>query len=181
MRLQDRPWNDPGPRRGQAAISSDVASRPLLRAIVLDFSAVNYIDVTSAQALVDLRDQFDRYASPNKVEWHFAGIGNRWTKRALVASGFGYGAPATEEGSDGSDISKPEPLVAVAQVDSRVDTRDNSETESGSGKGISPVVTTVAVGADSRKGSFVPVSGLNRPYFHVNLATAVESAVRSVS
>jgi solute carrier family 26 (sodium-independent sulfate anion transporter), member 11 len=40
-RLVDRPWNDPGPRRG-AAYDPAAAdkSKPLLHAIVLDFAAV---------------------------------------------------------------------------------------------------------------------------------------------
>ncbi|KAM7213011.1 Sulfate transporter family domain containing protein [Rhypophila decipiens] len=88
-KLGDRPWNDPGPRRGQSLDNEEIASRPTLRAIILDFSAVNFVDTTSAQALVDIRNQFDRYASPDRVEWHFANVQNRWTKRALVASGFG--------------------------------------------------------------------------------------------
>lgn len=37
----DRPWNDPGPRRGKDPMQlANEASKPLLRAIVLDFSAM---------------------------------------------------------------------------------------------------------------------------------------------
>lgn len=39
--LSDRPWNDPGPRRGHEAEEyAKDASKPLLKAIVLDFSTV---------------------------------------------------------------------------------------------------------------------------------------------
>lgn len=39
--LSDRPWNDPGPRRGHEAEEyARDASKPLLKAIVLDFSTV---------------------------------------------------------------------------------------------------------------------------------------------
>lgn len=40
-RLIDRPWNDPGPRRGTAYDPSAAdESKPLLHAVILDFSAV---------------------------------------------------------------------------------------------------------------------------------------------
>lgn len=39
--LSDRPWNDPGPRRGHEAEEyARDASKPLLKAVVLDFSSV---------------------------------------------------------------------------------------------------------------------------------------------
>ena len=86
--LQDRPWNDPGPRRGQPA---EVRTHlPILRAVILDFSAVNNVDVSAVQNLVDVRNQLDRYASPATVGWHFANITSRWTRRALASAGFGY-------------------------------------------------------------------------------------------
>jgi sodium-independent sulfate anion transporter 11 len=71
-KIGDRPWNDPGPRRGEAVDTEEMLSRPTLRAVVLDFTAVNFLDVTATQALVDLRNQFNRYAEPDVVEWHFA-------------------------------------------------------------------------------------------------------------
>ncbi|CZR61645.1 related to sulfate permease 2 [Phialocephala subalpina] len=88
VKLGDRPWNDPGPRRGQPA---EVRTHlPILRAVILDFSAVNNVDVSSVQNLVDVRKQLDRYASPSPVGWHFANITSRWTRRALASAGFGY-------------------------------------------------------------------------------------------
>jgi solute carrier family 26 (sodium-independent sulfate anion transporter), member 11 len=38
--LSDRPWNDPGPRRGVEYEWEENLNRPVLRAIVLDFSTV---------------------------------------------------------------------------------------------------------------------------------------------
>jgi sodium-independent sulfate anion transporter 11 len=38
--LSDRPWNDPGPRFGAAAEWEENEARPVLRAVVLDFSTV---------------------------------------------------------------------------------------------------------------------------------------------
>jgi len=87
-RLGDRPWNHPGPRHiDPATVAAD--PRPVLKAIILDFSAVSQIDVTAVQNLQDVRDQLDRHAAPNKVEWHFAAVNRPWVKRALVAGGFG--------------------------------------------------------------------------------------------
>ncbi|KAK7756694.1 hypothetical protein SLS62_001135 [Diatrype stigma] len=85
----DRPWNDPGPRKGK---EEDDAAKPTLKAIILDFSSVNNVDVTSVQQLIDVRNQMDRYTAPDVVDWHVACIANRWTKRALVSAGFGYPA-----------------------------------------------------------------------------------------
>lgn len=47
VRLIDRPWNEPGPRRGAAFDpAAHDTSKPLLRAVVLDFAAV-YVPSTS--------------------------------------------------------------------------------------------------------------------------------------
>lgn len=108
----DRPWNDPGPSRRKLkaaaaaatrpappgrhdtndseANDDDNANRPTLKAIILDFSSVNHVDITSVQQLIDVRNQLDRYAAPGTVDWHIACISNRWAKRALAAAGFGY-------------------------------------------------------------------------------------------
>ena len=78
----------PGPRR----IDPDAAARdprPTLKAIIMDFSAVDHIDVTAVQIFQDIRGQLDRHASPDIVEWHFAGIHRPWVKRALASAGFG--------------------------------------------------------------------------------------------
>lgn len=179
-KLGDRPWNDPGPRRGQVLNTEEILARPTLRAVVLDFTAVNLLDVTSAQALIDLRDQFNRYAEPDVVEWHFAGVCNRWTKRALVAAGFGADR-ALSTGSSDEKGAASGPLIAVAGAagsDSEV-----IVVPSGSGKhaddieggGISPVQSTR--GANRR---LVPVYGINRPFFHIDLETAVKSAVQNL-
>jgi len=102
-RPEDRPWNDPGPsrRKLKAAATAGVEvgalsvdpNLPTLKAIILDFSTVNHVDITSVQQLIDVRNQLDRYAAPERVDWHIACINNRWTKRALVSAGFGYPTP----------------------------------------------------------------------------------------
>ncbi|KAK4235230.1 hypothetical protein C8A03DRAFT_18005 [Achaetomium macrosporum] len=188
-KIGDRPWNDPGPRRGQVVHNSDeIAARPTLRAVILDFTAVNFLDVTAAQALVDLRNQFDRYAAPDRVEWYFAGVSNRWTKRALVASGFGAdrrpprGEDHTNRDNDGvSD----EPLIAVAEADGgsrdpkaevgRSKTKE-VDVEAAAGREVTPV-PSLSVGGGGR---LVPLYGVNRPFFHVDVETALASAIRSL-
>jgi sodium-independent sulfate anion transporter 11 len=109
-RLGDRPWNDPGPSRGQPA--PDVSDRPTLRAVIIDFSSVNNVDITSVQNLIDVRNQLDRYAAPDKVNWHFACINNRWTKRALASAGFGYPSPPSTDG----EFSRWKPIFSVAEI-----------------------------------------------------------------
>jgi sodium-independent sulfate anion transporter 11 len=88
----DKSWNDPTIRRlgEKAPLNPDDDLRPTLKALILDFSAVNHADVTSVQLLVDARNRLDRHAAPHSVQWHFAHIHSRWTKRALAAAGFGY-------------------------------------------------------------------------------------------
>ncbi|KAJ2392192.1 hypothetical protein GGI23_005273 [Coemansia sp. RSA 2559] len=90
--LGNRPWNDPGPRHKS---ESDIdRSLPLLRAVILDFTGVSNVDITSIQNLIDVRKQLDRY-SDNDVAWHFSGVGSPWVRRALIAGGFGSSDSAT--------------------------------------------------------------------------------------
>ncbi|KAF8316049.1 sulfate permease, partial [Clavulina sp. PMI_390] len=87
-RLGDQPWNMPGPRKiDPNAAAND--PRPTLKAIIWDFTSVEHLDVTAAQILQDVRSQLDRHASPDVVEWHFAGVHRPWVKRALASAGFG--------------------------------------------------------------------------------------------
>jgi len=88
--LGDRPWNDPAPRKGwpDSVVLDD--TRPVLRAVVFDFASVANIDTTGVQALVDTRNQLNRYAD-REVEFHFANLLSPWVRRALLAGGFGRG------------------------------------------------------------------------------------------
>lgn len=86
----DRPWNDPGPKKGEEAGSESDRDKPLLRAVILDFSAVANIDTTGVQNLVDARKEVEKWAD-KPVEFHFAGILSPWIRRALIAGGFGRG------------------------------------------------------------------------------------------
>jgi sodium-independent sulfate anion transporter 11 len=159
---------------------------------VLDFSAVNNIDITSANGLVDLRNTLNRHAAPELVDWHFASVLNRWTRRALAVSGFGYPSVA----------SRPERLDSWSPVYTVTGSADKSlgDAEKGSAKdsttwlgsdatlepaGKSDWKVAAVAGAGNGKavekhgGAGIEcVLGVDRPFFHIDLAQAVEVAVR---
>ncbi|KAJ4358381.1 uncharacterized protein N0V89_002963 [Didymosphaeria variabile] len=168
-KLGDRPWNDPGPRRGQQVNTDD--HRPMLRAIILDFSAVNHVDVTSVQGLIDVRNQLDRYAHPEPVEWHFASINSRWTKRALTTAGFGY-VDSERFNARRSQHWNPVYSFASLDVSKPSPARDPKHPD---------VEAADQIGQAGRQmgfpGKLSTVHGQNRPFFHVDVPAAVESAI----
>lgn len=205
----DRPWNNPGPRKGKtdAAINSDL---PTLKAVILDFSSVNNIDVTSVQNLIDVRNQLDRYASPDVVQWHIACIKNRWTKRALAAAGFGYPSiPAAdysrwksifsvaEIGGSSSaaaaaehdvnrrihsnvhhDIEEARPYSASSAPNKpEIHVQDQSKSESSSSDGLDKVITHSKAYSRTGDQRTLMVHGINRPLFHIDLTSALQSAI----
>lgn len=213
MLPQDRPWNDPGPRRGQPTpIEPD---RPTLKAIILDFSSVNNVDITSVQHLIDVRNQLDRYAAPERVDWHLACINNRWTKRALASAGFGYPTPP---GNDAPVFERWKPIFSVAEIGGaysaaeaaqhrenerqlrRQRTKDAEEARAGTnqdaiaqhGDAVSSssssdlgkeLGATKAYSQAYGKGATAKVAvvhGLNRPLFHIDLTSALQSAIANV-
>lgn len=189
-KLGDRPWNDPGPRRGQPLPVDD--HKPTLKAVILDFSTVNNLDLTTVQTLIDVRNQLDRWAAPHAVQWHFASISNKWAKRALVAAGFGYPTPEPTDG-----FSRWRPVYSVAEIGGshsaaaaaeaeerrRQSVKDietghareiNGESSSESGSLNREISTSKAYGANSKTAA---VHGLNRPLFHLDLTGALQSAI----
>lgn len=186
----DRPWNNPGPRRGKE-VDVDY-SKPTLQAVILDFSSVNNVDVTSVQQLIDVRNQLDRYTSPHIVEWHIACINNRWTKRALVASGFGLPAPSSQSG----DFARWKPIFSVAEIggqdsaaaaaeaqfNERRRTMDvesiNIKHENSSSENLDSNMETELDNYGGKQK--VLIQGLNRPYFHIDVTSAVQSAIAGV-
>ena len=106
-KLGDRPWNDPGPR--DDTVSEADRQKPTLKAVILDFSSVNNVDVTSVQNLIDIRNQLDRWTYPDHVDWHIACINNRWTRRALASAGFGTPTPPGYH-------ERWKPLFSVAEI-----------------------------------------------------------------
>lgn len=164
---------------------------------MLDFSSVNHVDVTSVQALLDLRTQFARYAAPAHVQWHFAGVTNRWTKRALVAAGFGF-EPVVADVTDGNAkaaapngapslaifstaaIDDGESQVALAKTSP---TSKDEESPADAGEVITAVggVSSASEKAASRTGRKLgSLYGVNRPNFHVDIAAAVESIIAHI-
>ncbi|KAF2403819.1 sulfate permease [Trichodelitschia bisporula] len=187
-RLGDRPWNDPGPRRGKAPKIDE--HKPTLKAVILDFSSVNNVDITSVQTLIDVRNQLDRYASPDQVEWHFASLNNRWTKRALASAGFGYPSHRHAVG----DFQRWKPIYSVAEIGGFDSAANDAEwhanrDELRHGSIIPPGDLESTAGGEGpekgagvhvrRQAKRVVVQGINRPLFHVDLTAALQSAVRN--
>lgn len=193
----DRPWNDPGPRRGHPVESHE--DRPVLKAIILDFSAVNNVDITSVQQLIDVRNQLDRYTAPSVVDWHFSSIGNRWTKRALVAAGFGYPTLGHADGS----VERWKPIFSLTEIggsDSAAAVAENERNEKElneqrTRERARPSASGDAIVGDSDSGLSVGdlkgttmknrsrhalVTGLNRPLFHIDLTSALQSAIINI-
>jgi sodium-independent sulfate anion transporter 11 len=75
---------------------------------------VFHVDVTSVQLLVDARNQLDRHTAPRSVQWHFACIHSRWTKRALAAAGFGF---PSQDAADGQ-ARQWKSVFSVAEISS---------------------------------------------------------------
>ncbi|RMZ87525.1 hypothetical protein DV736_g5246, partial [Chaetothyriales sp. CBS 134916] len=218
----DRPWNNPGPRKG---LADDTSSHlPILKAVILDFASVNNIDVTSVQNLIDVRNQLDRYASPGVVQWHFASVNNRWSKRALAAAGFGYPSVPDEEYSRWKPIFSIAEIGGSASAASAAEARENkirakskvdieaavnataganatttaTQTQaatsrkpgaaatatayppsdsSGDANSLNKEITqSKAYAAASVKRQYL-TTGLNRPLFHIDLTTALQSAI----
>jgi len=187
----DRPWNDPGPKKGAEIVADH---RPHLKAIILDMSAVNNVDVTAVQNLIDVRNQLDRYADPDRVQWHFAFIKSKWTKRALAAGGFGYatqaGDPHFSRWKPIFDVGEIRGAAEAQEVDAnlRRDTIRNAEEGKGahhdadsingsdSSNGVNKELASYEVRAS---GKTALVSGLNRPFFHTDLTAALQSAIRN--
>lgn len=162
----DRLWNDPGPVNTKT-VEDDL---PVLRALVLDFGAVNNMDVTSIQGLIDLRNTLERYCTPDVVELHFANVHNRWTRRALAASGFGFPSSHNEEA-----LGSWQPAYTIAAVlDPELHEpkrRRTMEVEDGEASTLAPDVV------NERRG-MAAAYGVDKPFFHVDLHDAVDVATR---
>ncbi|KAI5922010.1 sulfate permease 2 [Camillea tinctor] len=181
QKIGDRPWNDPGPRRGAAPAREDF--RPVLRALIFDLSAVNNVDVTSVQGLIDTRTQLGHHTAPDAAEWHFACVHNRWTRRALASAGFGFPAKI-EDGWRPVLAVAPEKRmgvvkgekdgeerVGVKDVEAGLDDGDRISSSSGPER---------ARDAGAAGGRLAAVRGVNRPFFHIDVAGAVENVLENL-
>jgi len=166
----ERPWNDPGPRKG--AVVQDDSHKPLLRAVVLDFSGVANIDTTGVQALIDTRDELERWVD-GPVEFHFATVLSPWIRRALIAGGFGTGDPIYT--SNVREVAAVVPYRG-GQRDKTAEDGRRSDLESGSyDKRPSRSRETAVYGEDGT--ALVP---LDTPFFHFDLVGAVRAAESGV-
>lgn len=181
----DRPWNDPGSRT-----HNQDEKLPCLRAVILDCAAVNSVDITCVQGLVDLRNALDRHAAPDAVEWHFANINNRWSRRALAVVGFGFPTSKNPEA-----LGCWRPLYSIAPVcDESLNSTPGMETEvddeeqmrsyhspdvSAETASVDTVVPSIEAGPRRvTRPQMATVYPVDRPFFHGDLHDAVEVAVR---
>ncbi|KAJ5825387.1 Sulfate permease 2, partial [Penicillium riverlandense] len=199
----DQPWNEQFPVVGENGVARD-AHLPLLQAVILDFSSVNNVDITSVQNLIDVRNQLDRWASPRTVQWHFAHISNRWTKRALSAAGFGYPSPTSTDGFhrwkpifsvaeiEGNSSAAAHAEISTNQRQSKVsDLEANTKTvvsasgveewSDGSGNGHESKLSDDISVSNVRSRKAAIVHGMNRPFFHSDLTSALQSAVANIT
>lgn len=155
--FQDRLWCDPGPKDTS---TDSLKQLPTLHAIILDFSSVNNVDITSVQGLIDLRNSLDRHAAPGIVDWHFAHVYNRWTRRALAVAGFGY---PSSENAEALGCWKPAvTLAALPRVGEENGREDSPEMDQ--------------EGGGEREG-MASLNAVDRPFFHVDLVGSVRAAV----
>ncbi|CAG8130036.1 unnamed protein product [Penicillium olsonii] len=183
----DRPWNDPGPTRAERQnLLAHTSPLPTLRAIILDFASVNNVDVTSVQNLIDVRNQLDRWASPDRVQWHFAHVNNRWTKRALAAAGFGRPAPPGSGERqraifDIAEVMDGTLCSSGVQVEKDLEIGVASENSASSSFLADDAARAGEAGSRQTRagvGTVAVVDGINWPYFHVDLTGALKSAMQ---
>lgn len=172
LRRSDYLWCEAPPTKARL---DQTSSMPILRAVVLDLSTVNIIDITSVNGLTDLRSTLDRYAAPAVVEWHFAGVHNRWTRRALAFAGFG--TPMLDPDS-GAETWCPTYTVAISRPRAAEAAQPNATVlayRAGTEKHDGDQDKSIS---SAEKGIYQPVYGVNRPFFHIDLHDAVDAAVR---
>ncbi|QBZ59493.1 hypothetical protein PoMZ_04454 [Pyricularia oryzae] len=218
----DRPWNEAAVKKtDQPSDYPNEQNLPLLRAVICDFNTVNHVDSSAVEGLMDMRAQLDRWAAPAAVEWHLAGVRSRWTRRALVAAGFGYPSAvtsggfwipgfdvgATSSGDTATVVAEPprkhpvsradQECADIADATTRVNSvEDLADCELGLGDRLSSsgTATPGSVAGHLRhvcdeghagacdgacRGKYAPVFGIDRPFFHVDLVSAVSNAVES--
>jgi sodium-independent sulfate anion transporter 11 len=169
-----RPTEDQKEEKGEAlwcdtsALCKQDNDLPVLRAIVIDCSTINNIDITSVQGLVDVRNALDRWASPSTIQWHFGGLHNRWARRALAAVGFGQSS--TEDGySFGTWAIVPTMATSFGEA-TEGDHRRRTSTDD---------ENTIGIRHNDLSGEkqLFPVFALDRPLFHADLGEAVRAAL----
>ncbi|KAF2405045.1 hypothetical protein EJ06DRAFT_10663 [Trichodelitschia bisporula] len=83
-----RPWKRKSRESGEGLEEGKIEDElPYLRVIILDFSAVRSIDLTAVLALVEMQQRLEARGGEVGVRWCFAGVAERWVKKALVRGG----------------------------------------------------------------------------------------------
>ncbi|KAH6918941.1 high affinity sulfate permease [Coprinopsis sp. MPI-PUGE-AT-0042] len=176
VKASDRSWSEYGKSRSVAEDQGDNLKKPLLHAIVLDFSPVSHVDTTSVQALIDVRREVERW-SDRAIEFHFAPILSPWIHRALVAGGFGIGR---------SNSSLPQGLGSVEKYDRAslsedvVVAHEKPQPDEECGVVESPIEAK-SPSSTLRRPDLEPLVPLNTPFFHVDLTSAVRAAESGVN
>lgn len=172
-KVGDRPWNEPGPRKiDPDAVAND--GRPILRAIIIDFSAVANIDVSSTQVLVDVRKQLDRHASPDRVEWHFVNVKSPWTKRALVSAGFGRAAATSRAVFSLSEVGASVGGFGMDRRQAEHAGEDPSRHDEEIGE-ASAQLEAPGASTNSGSGKRITLLASDAPAFHLTIDEALES------
>jgi len=173
----DRPWNDPGPGVHGAIADQEINDlKPILHAIVLDFSTISQIDTTGVQSLIDTRTEVERWAD-RPVEFHFATVLSPWIRRALIAGGFGVGI---------STISIPREIAAV--IPNRGGIQDNFaanedyQPDDAEARGVKHdnFSQNSSAGDHVSSAGSVPLYAVDTPFIHFDLTYAVKAAESSL-
>lgn len=138
------------------------------------------------------------------MEWHFAGLHNKWTRQSLAVVGFGR--PSLSPGGDGPGNWCPAYSVATSlagaterdtrlagakrkelnekdeesrvskEVGSSASTVDGEVLDCGGSKEIEKERSSME--AADVVTALQPIYGIDRPFFHIDLTDAVDTAVR---
>jgi solute carrier family 26 (sodium-independent sulfate anion transporter), member 11 len=146
----------------------------------------SHIDTTGTQALVDTKNEVERWAD-RPIEFHFASILSPWTRRSLVAAGFGVSssgesgvrpeiAPVTRYHDEfiadpQHSTAHPENTQAPQVCDEEAIVESTAPSSSRSSDEYS--VDTAAIGS---KGIRAPLVQTSTPFFHFDLVAAVRAA-----
>lgn len=144
----------------------------------------SHIDTTAVQALIDTRNEVQRWAdhpvevshydrpsheglANTPLQFHFATILSPWIHRALVAAGFGIGTPAAD---------LPREIAPV--VPYRGGRREKWWVEASN---LSPEDVEAHDATLPHVSGDVPIVATETPFFHFDLTSAVRAAEAGVT
>ncbi|KAK0546268.1 Sulfate permease 2 [Tilletia horrida] len=195
----DAPWY------GQRSIDGQADSRPILRAIIFDFSSVSNVDTTSIQTLIDVRRSVERYTG-HLVEFHFASVLSPWIRRGLLAGGFGTGSADRHITEVAPVVAHHEYLTSEEAAQAHADAearRRQSSRAIGFADGAEDIEKDAgSSSSEEKRGDVAIVNSLGKdglvrgdrldtaanvpivwakeltPFFHLDLASALDAVVR---